>query len=149
MGMGKSKTEIITEYLIETYKPEAIITYGSFGDGSFNENSDFDALVIADHAKYHDVSVVDNTVLDVFVYPVETFEADYDPEEFMQIFDDGRMVEIHSETYPDDIIGIRRISTEEEFGCVVCVKSEGFDENDYEEYEIPIEENTENIEISE
>ena len=87
MGMGKSKTEIITEYLIETYKPEAIITYGSFGDGSFNENSDFDALVIADHAKYHDVSVVDNTVLDVFVYPVETFEADYDPEEFMQIFD--------------------------------------------------------------
>ncbi|MBO4807459.1 MAG: nucleotidyltransferase domain-containing protein [Lachnospiraceae bacterium] len=85
--MGKSKTEIITEYLIETYKPEAIITYGSFGDGSFNENSDFDALVIADHAKYHDVSVVDNTVLDVFVYPVETFEADYDPEEFMQIFD--------------------------------------------------------------
>lgn len=85
--MGKSKTEIITEYLIETYKPEAIITYGSFGDGSFNENSDFDALVIADHAKYHDVSVVDNTVLDVFVYPAETFEEDYDPEEFMQIFD--------------------------------------------------------------
>ena len=85
--MGKSKTEIITEYLIETYKPEAIITYGSFGDGSFNENSDFDALVIADHAKYHDASVVDNTVLDVFVYPVETFEEDYDPEEFMQIFD--------------------------------------------------------------
>ena len=61
----------------------------------------------------------------------------------MQIFDDGRMVEIHSETYPDDIIGIRRISTEEEFGCVVCVKSEGFDENDYGEYEIPIEEETE------
>ena len=85
--MSKSKTEIITEYLIETYKPEAIITYGSFGDGSFNENSDFDALVIADHAKYHDASVVDNTVLDGFVYPVETFEEDYDPEEFMQIFD--------------------------------------------------------------
>ena len=85
--MSKSKTEIITECLIETYKPEAIITYGSFGDGSFNENSDFDALVIADYAKYHDVSVVDNTVLDVFVYPAETFEEDYDPEEFMQIFD--------------------------------------------------------------
>ena len=80
--MGKSKSEIIIEYLIETYKPEAIITYGSFGDGSFNENSDFDALVIADHAKYHDSSMVDDTVLDVFVYPAETFEKDYDPEEY-------------------------------------------------------------------
>ena len=89
--MGKSKSEILIEYLIETYKPEAIITYGSFGDGSFNENSDFDALVIADHAKYHDASMVDDTVLDVFVYPAETFEKDYDPEEYLQIFD-GKIV---------------------------------------------------------
>lgn len=89
--MGKSKSEIIIEYLIETYKPEAIITYGSFGDGSFNENSDFDALVIAGHAKYHDASMVDDIVLDVFVYPAETFEKDYDPEEYLQIFD-GKIV---------------------------------------------------------
>ena len=65
----------------------------------------------------------------------------------MTIKDNGQMVEIQSETYPDDIVGIHRISTDEYFGCVVCVKSEGFDENDYEEYEIPQEEAEEGITI--
>ena len=67
----------------------------------------------------------------------------------MQIIDNGKMVEIHSETYPDDFIGIRRISTGEEFGCVVCVKSDGFNENDYEEYEIPTEETEEETNVPE
>ena len=60
----------------------------------------------------------------------------------MKIIDNGKMVEIHSETYPDDFIVISRIATGEKFGCVVCVKSDGFNENDYEEYEIPTEEET-------
>lgn len=42
----------------------------------------FDALIIAGEEKTHDSSIVDGVVLDVFVYPAETFSADYDPEEF-------------------------------------------------------------------
>lgn len=83
----KSPTETIINYILEKYRPEAVIIYGSFADGSANEHSDFDALVIAKGRKTHDVSVIDNTVLDVFVYPPETFEAPYSPADFVQIAD--------------------------------------------------------------
>lgn len=84
-------TANILEYLNWTYRPDAVIVYGSFADGSANRNSDFDALVIADSGKTHDSSVVDGVVLDVFVYPAETFSTDYDPEEFVQVWD-GKIV---------------------------------------------------------
>ena len=77
----------IISYLSEAYQPDAIITYGSFADGSANRNSDFDALVIANCPKKHDTSVIENTVLDVFVYPWEMFQSEYDPEDFVQVFD--------------------------------------------------------------
>lgn len=83
--------DTITTYLIDTYDPSAIILYGSFGDGSANENSDFDALVIADHGKTHDSSVIGGTVLDVFVYPADAFQGAYDPEDFVQVFD-GKII---------------------------------------------------------
>ncbi len=79
--------DIIIRYLKETYQPDAIIVYGSFSDGSANKNSDFDALVIAGHRKEHDSSVVDGTPLDVFIYPMDTFQSEYDPEEFVQVWD--------------------------------------------------------------
>jgi predicted nucleotidyltransferase len=73
MKFAKEKeTEIVEKiirYLEETYSPDAIIIYGSFADGSANEHSDFDALVMADRDKLHDSSVIDGTILDVFVYP--------------------------------------------------------------------------------
>ena len=81
----------IIAYLKETYQPDAIIAYGSFADGSANANSDFDALVIAGREKKHDTSVVDGIVLDVFVYPLETFRSAYDPEEFLQVWD-GKII---------------------------------------------------------
>ena len=84
-------TANIMEYLNRTYQPDAVIVYGSFADGSANRNSDFDALVIADSGKKHDSSVVDGVVLDVFVYPAETFSTDYDPEEFVQVWN-GKIV---------------------------------------------------------
>ena len=84
-------TDMIINYLIEKYQPEAIITYGSFADGSANENSDYDALVIANHTKKHDATVIGNIILDVFVYPPETFQLDYHPNEFVQIFD-GKII---------------------------------------------------------
>ena len=84
-------TANIIEYLNRTYQPDAVIVYGSFADGSANLNSDFDALIIAGKEKTHDSSVVDGVVLDVFVYPAETFSTDYDPEEFVQVWD-GKIV---------------------------------------------------------
>lgn len=84
-------TDTIISYLKDTYCPEAIITYGSFVDGSANENSDFDALVISDHVRKHDSSVICNTVLDVFVYPLDVFQSEYNPEEFAQIYD-GKII---------------------------------------------------------
>lgn len=84
-------TANIMEYLNRTYQPDAVIVYGSFADGSVNLNSDFDALIIAGEEKTHDSSVVDGVVLDVFVYPAETFSTDYDPEAFVQVWD-GKIV---------------------------------------------------------
>lgn len=88
-------TANILEYLNWTYRPDAVIVYGSFADGSANLNSDFDALVIAGKEKTHDSSVVDGVVLDVFVYPAETFSTDYDPEEFVQVWDGKIMLDEH------------------------------------------------------
>ncbi len=79
--------DAVVRYLMDTYRPDAIIIYGSFADGSAGANSDFDALVIAGDAVKHDASVVGGVVLDVFVYPAETFRGDYDPQEFVQVFD--------------------------------------------------------------
>ena len=77
----------ILDYLKDAYRPDAVILYGSFADGSATENSDFDALVIADHPKEHDSSIIEGTVLDVFIYPPDTFRAAYDPAEFVQAAD--------------------------------------------------------------
>ena len=77
----------LVAYLKDTYQPDAIIAYGSFADGSANKNSDFDALVIADKERMHDSSVIDGIVLDVFIYPPDTFRQNYDPEEFVQVWD--------------------------------------------------------------
>ena len=84
-------TENIIHYLKETYHPDAVIVYGSFADASANEHSDFDALVIADHDKRHDASVIGGIILDVFIYPPDTFRSEYDPEEFVQVCD-GKIV---------------------------------------------------------
>lgn len=88
---GMEIADRIICYLKETYQPDAIITYGSFADGSANENSDFDALVIANHDKMHDSSVINGVLLDVFIYPTDTFKSEYDPEEFAQVWD-GKIV---------------------------------------------------------
>ena len=84
-------TEKIIRYIKETYQPDAVIIYGSFADGGANEYSDFDALVIADRDKTHDASVIDGIILDVFIYPADTFRSDYDPKEFVQVCD-GKIV---------------------------------------------------------
>lgn len=82
----------IVEYIKSRYNPLSIIVYGSFADGSNNEHSDFDALVIVkDGEKLHDVSFVSEIQLDVFVYPVSYFKNDFDCAEIIQIFD-GKII---------------------------------------------------------
>ena len=82
-----SVKEQIIEYLITTYNPEAIITYGSYADGTANANSDFDALIIANSSKIHDESVVSGVTLDVFIYPTEIDIENIDADNFIQIHD--------------------------------------------------------------
>ena len=70
----------VIDYLVETYNPDCLILYGSYADGSYNANSDLDALILADVSEAsHDVSVVDGTQLDVFVHPADAVlnPADY------------------------------------------------------------------------
>lgn len=79
-------------YINDKYDPLGVIVYGSYADGSNNEHSDFDALVISrDHAEHHDVSFVEGVQLDVFVYPASYFESNYNCDDFIQIAD-GRIV---------------------------------------------------------
>lgn len=78
----------IVQYLIETYRPLSLIVYGSYADGTQDQYSDFDAVLITkDHEYYHDNSFVGNVQLDVFVYPLEYTLKDTYLEEFLQIFD--------------------------------------------------------------
>lgn len=78
----------ILEYIKQKYQPTSLIVYGSYADGSNNQSSDFDALVISTvQNMYHDTAFVGNIQLDVFVYPKDYFEGEIDYNEFLQIFD--------------------------------------------------------------
>ncbi len=80
--------ESIIEYLNQTYRPLSIILYGSYANGTNDETSDFDALVISrDVGPFHDTSFQNGVPLDVFVYPASFFEEDYDCNDFIQIID--------------------------------------------------------------
>ena len=74
----------VIDFLINKYDPEALILYGSYADGSYNANSDLDALIFADVPEaIHDVSVAEGIQLDVFVYPAD---AEFNPEDYPQLY---------------------------------------------------------------
>lgn len=79
--------EQIIAYLINKYNPDAIITYGSYADGTANLNSDFDALILAGSTDLHDASVVEGVTLDVFIYPADIDIDGINAEEFIPIHD--------------------------------------------------------------
>ena len=84
--------EEIIQYIKEKYNPSGIIVYGSYADGSNNENSDFDAMVIANVTNLtHDNNVINGVELDVFIYPIKTFEGRNNWEDFRQIYN-GQVV---------------------------------------------------------
>ena len=77
----------ITEYLINTYHPRALLVYGSYTRGDRDEYSDFDCMVIVDSKeKDHDDSVIGGVQLDCFIFTAEEAAAeDVDP--FLTAFD--------------------------------------------------------------
>lgn len=84
--------DAIIEYIRKTYRPLALIVYGSFADGTNGAHSDFDALAIVPEGEpIHDDTVQSGTRLDLFVYPRRTFLQPYDPEAFFQVWD-GRIL---------------------------------------------------------
>ena len=84
---GEKCVENILNYLYGTYAPKTLILYGSYADGTDGPDSDFDALILANHQAYHDVSTVDGVRLDVWVYPADHFDADDALEEAVTIED--------------------------------------------------------------
>ena len=69
--------EEIFSYLKNKYNPLGIIIYGSYADGTNNENSDFDVLVITNGGvKSHDNSVVCGILLDAFIYPYNSIRSE-------------------------------------------------------------------------
>lgn len=80
--------EKIIRYLNDKYNPEAIIVYGSFANNTQDSNSDFDALVVTKETCVpYDNSIVDNTLLDVFIYQLDELKLKFNPEDFVMIFD--------------------------------------------------------------
>lgn len=78
----------ILDYLTERYRPIGMAVYGSYADGSQNQNSDFDAILLADIAEPAcDNSVVEGVLLDVFLYPADTFQKPFAAEDWLQLFD--------------------------------------------------------------
>ena len=80
--------DTIIEYIKTKYHPSVLIIYGSFADGSNNANSDFDAFAIADTAaELHDGSIVDGTLMDLFVYPEAKFKDKIEWKDFPQLYE--------------------------------------------------------------
>ena len=76
--------EKVIDYLINRYRPETLILYGSYADGSYNANSDLDAILLADiQETCHDTAIVEGIQLDVFVYPAD---SQLKPEDYPQLY---------------------------------------------------------------
>ena len=74
--------EHILEYLKNAYHPLSILLYGSYADGTNDQTSDFDCmLIVSEKNKDHDDSTIDGVRLDCFLYteaeaqnkPLDTF----------------------------------------------------------------------------
>lgn len=81
------KSEAIIQYLVDKYHPTVLISYGSFADGTASTNSDYDALLVYDGPECHDGSIVEETPLDVFCYPLDKFTDNYNPEDYLGVLD--------------------------------------------------------------
>ena len=59
----------IISHIESKYEPLCIVLYGSYADGTFNAQSDFDCLIITQSKDAaHDSSVIDGVQLDLFIH---------------------------------------------------------------------------------
>lgn len=64
--------EDVYRYLVDTYKPKAVLFMGSYMDGTADEFSDFDCVIIVpSKTQARDESVIDGVMLDCDIYSVE------------------------------------------------------------------------------
>lgn len=79
------REEILT-YLKEKYAPLTIALYGSYAEGTQDEHSDFDCLLITKTKdRAHDDAVVGGVMLDCFIYTEEEIRR-LNLEEFLPLF---------------------------------------------------------------
>ena len=111
------KDTVIT-YLKDTYHPRALLIYGSYVRGDFDEYSDFDCMIIVEKKnKKHDDSVIHGVMLDCFIFTADEARSE-DPDLFLPVYnaelaiDDGtgkalqervrKHVHEHEKTDPDE-----------------------------------------------
>lgn len=77
----------VIDYIKETYHPRALLLYGSYARGDYDEYSDFDCMIFVDEkSKKHDDSVIDGVPLDCFIF-TEAEALSEDPELFLPAYD--------------------------------------------------------------
>lgn len=77
----------IEKYLTETYHPSSIIFCGSYQDGTYDEDSDFDCIILVkEKTARHDPSVICGVRLDCFIFTEEEAENE-DAELFFSVHD--------------------------------------------------------------
>lgn len=82
----------ILDALMKSYHPVGLIVYGSYAEGTNDEQSDFDALLILPEGKsFHDTSVIAGVRMDVFGYSRDHLRELNDPDEIIQIHG-GRII---------------------------------------------------------
>lgn len=68
--------ERILEYLQNTYNPISILLYGSFADGTNDQTSDFDCmLIVSEKGKNHDDAVIDGIQLDCYIFTEDELQS--------------------------------------------------------------------------
>lgn len=77
----------IIAYLKKRYNPLTIAVYGSFADGTNDEYSDFDCLLIVKKKdRMHDDTIVNGVVMDCFLYSEQEIGQE-DIETFIPLYD--------------------------------------------------------------
>ena len=88
--------EQIIKFLTEKYQPLTLIVYGSYADGTYDKDSDFDCLIVTRRpSSRHDASIVHGVQLDAFIYAPEELEGNIDPYEFLQIENGSIITDTH------------------------------------------------------
>ena len=69
--------EQILEYLKNTYSPVSILVYGSFADGTNDETSDFDCmLIVSEKERNHDDAIINGIQLDCFIFTEDELQGE-------------------------------------------------------------------------